>query len=508
MAESNNSETSINPINNTIGAIDNDSDFSTNAFDGIKEIKDRNLYQSLLISSYELDVSVFAQKIRTGANTVRDIRIQDKNLVDIVLDYPWNIQSLKVVDGKWLFDTQKKIKHIDDSNFLAKTGLYKTGDTVSYYDPNDGLYEEMRSDYKGFDIPFCYVTQYRQGLSSNIMNIINSISGGVTQVSTLIKDLGPNAGQTLSKVSKVVNKLQKALFSGEENSQPSDDSSWHRATSTVVNSAQQAFRTVWDTVHGGLSRLVQDEGEFTNPAYGTMLLQPYKWLYALKPTGKRYCFPMIANPPSQTIQNNFGDGQDGSGLLNNSFFNGAISMMQNAVGMIRDFRDVVQFLGGSLGKGGYIGSSIEKAKFFNYPTNTQEYRVTFPLLNTVRPNDWKKNYKFIILFMLRNLIFRQDSASYYPPLFYDLVIPGVIRQPYCYVGKFEVRPVGTVRTLSFNEEIIHGFSEAKPNFSVNVPQAWIVTITFTSLLPTSANMVLSGLYDLQISTSQEEQESE
>ena len=502
MAEPNNSETSINPINNKIETIDNNSDFSTYAFDEIKEIQGRNLYQSLLVSSYELDVSRRGQMSRTGSNTVVDRRVQDKDLVDIVLDYPWNIQSLKEVNGKWIKDTQLVVGFSDE-----RDGLWKKGDTISIYDPNDKIYEEMSRDYKGFDIPFCYVTQYRQALSSNIMNIINSISGGVTQVSTLINDLGHNAGQTLSEVSKVVNKLQKALFSGEENSQPSDDSSWHRATSNVVNSAQTAFKTVWDTVHGGLSRLIQDE-EFSNPAYGTMLLQPYKWLYALKPTGKRYCFPMIANPPSQTIQNNFGDGQDGSGLLNNSFFNGAISMMQNAVGLIRDFRDVVQFLGGRLGQGGYIGSSIEKAKFFNYPINTQEYRVTFPLLNTVKPNDWKKNYKFIILFMIRNLIFRQDSASYYPPLFYDLVIPGVIRQPFCYVGKFEVRPVGTVRTLSFNEEIIHGFSEAKPNFSVNVPQAWIVTITFTSLLPTSANMVLSGLYDLQISTSQGETESE
>lgn len=503
MAAANNSETSINGINNTIGTIDNDSNFSTYAFDGIKEIENRNLYQSLLVSSYELDVSVFAQKIRTGANTVVDRRIQDKNLVDIVLDYSWNIQSLKEVDGKWISDgVAKNVSSSDKHN-----GLWKKGDNISMYDPNDNLYEEMRSNYKGFDIPFCYVTQYRQALSSNIMNIINSISGGVTQVSTLINDLGTNGGQTLSKVSKVVNKLQKALFSGEENSQPSDDSTWHRVTSTVVNNAQTAFKAVWDEVHGGLDRLIQDD-EFSNPAYGTMFLQPYKWLYALKPTGKKYCFPMIANPPTQTIQNNFGDGQDGSGLLNNNIFNGAVSMMQNAVGLIRDVRDVIQFFGGNLSKGGYIGSSIEKAKFFNYPTNTQEYRVTFPLLNTVRPNDWKKNFKFIILFMLRNLIFRQDSASYYPPLFYDLVIPGVIRQPFCYVGKFEVRPVGNVRTLAFNEEIIHGFSEAKPNFSVNVPQAWIVTITFTSLLPTSANMVLSGLYDLQISTSQGETESE
>ena len=43
MAAANNSETSINGINNTIGTIDNDSNFSTYAFDGIKEIENRNI---------------------------------------------------------------------------------------------------------------------------------------------------------------------------------------------------------------------------------------------------------------------------------------------------------------------------------------------------------------------------------------------------------------------------------------------------------------------------------
>ena len=212
---------------------------------------------------------------------------------------------------------------------------------------------------------------------------------------------------------------------------------------------------------------------------------------------------MVANPPSNSIQNNFGEQADGGGLLNNSFFNGLISMMQGASNTVRDFKDVVNFLSTGLGSAGYIGSAVEKAKYFNFPTNTQEYRITFPLLNTVRANDWKKNYRFIILFMLRNLIFRKDSASYYPPLFYDLVIPGVIRQPFCYVGKFQVRPVGNVRTLGYDHTLINGLNvaeNANTNFSVNVPEAWIVTITFNSLLTTSANMVLSGLYDLNITT--------
>ena len=32
-----------------------------------------------------------------------------------------------------------------------------------------------------------------------------------------------------------------------------------------------------------------------------------------------------------------------------------------------------------------------------------------------------------MLFSIRNMIFRKDNAEYYPPLFYDLYIPGVVR---------------------------------------------------------------------------------
>jgi hypothetical protein len=116
----------------------------------------------------------------------------------------------------------------------------------------------------------------------------------------------------------------------------------------------------------------------------------------------------------------------------------------------RDAVEMINLLRGRIGKGGYVGSAVEKAKFYQFPTHTDEYRVTFPLLNTVNAGDWKKNYRFIMLFMLRNMLFRKDNASYYPPLFYDLIIPGTIRQPFCYVSRVDVRPVGMVRMLGYD----------------------------------------------------------
>lgn len=443
-------------------------------------------------------------------------------LVDILLSYPWTIQSF---NNQTYGQSQYELKNVlllqgglvynvngkSDSTTYGQMFNYNSdappnANNINYYDKDGNgitkyakINQYGRDDtYKAVNVPFCYVTQWRQNISSNIMNIINSISAGVTAVGETIDSLSDT--DKLTRVSETISKIKTALFNktqqGFDSTQEDNDTlQWGKWVSSASAGIQQGINEIGTHVSNKL-------GVIGNPATGSAWLNPYKFLYSMNETGKKYCFPMIANPPSNSIQNNFGDGQDGTGLLNNSFLNGISTMMSGAANLMRDFRDVVNFLSSGIGTGGYIGSSVEKAKYFNYPTNTQEYRITFPLLNTVNPNDWKKNYRFIILFMLRNLIFRKDNASYYPPLFYDLIIPGVIRQPFCYVGKFEVRPVGNVRTLGYDKQLIHGFNldTSSNNFSVNVPEAWIVTITFTSLLATSANMVLSGLYDLKINT--------
>jgi hypothetical protein len=75
-------------------------------------------------------------------------------------------------------------------------------------------------------------------------------------------------------------------------------------------------------------------------------------------------------------------------------------------------------------------------------------------LNTVKrakglPN-WKRNYKFLFLFSLKNMVFRRDNASFFPPLIYDLIIPGVIRQPFCYIKEMTVKPLGVVRMMQYS----------------------------------------------------------
>jgi hypothetical protein len=175
-----------------------------------------------------------------------------------------------------------------------------------------------------------------------------------------------------------------------------------------------------------------------------------------------------------------------------------------AVSIARDINDMSSLITGNISgsAGGWFGTGVEKAKFFQYPQETEEYTISFPLINTVASTNgiptWMKNYKFIMLFTLRNMIFRKDNAAFYPPLFYDLIIPGVIRQPFCYVSSVNVVPFGMVRMKSYDKGFGFASDIRNKKFSVAVPEQWHVTIKFKSLLATSANMVLSSMYDLGI----------
>ena len=97
-------------------------------------------------------------------------------------------------------------------------------------------------------------------------------------------------------------------------------------------------------------------------------------------------------------------------------------------------------------------------------------------------------------FMLRNLPFKYDVVAYYPPLFYDVHVPGVKRCPFCYVDNFDVSPLGLTRNLKITGKDF-GIGDEKTQYSVNVPEAWMVKVKFKSLLATSSNQILSGFID-------------
>lgn len=143
---------------------------------------------------------------------------------------------------------------------------------------------------------------------------------------------------------------------------------------------------------------------------------------------------------------------------------------------------------------------MDLAKFYQYPTDGEKLTINFTLFNTVKKGEWRKNYAFLFLFALRNKLLKLDSLSFVPPYLYDIIIPGFKRLPLAFVNNYSVKSRGIIRELKFDNKDITGFL-GKTDLYIPVPEAWEVSIEFESLLPQSANLMLSSIFDLDISVS-------
>lgn len=379
------------------------------------------------------------------------------------------------------------------------------------YDINKSNYEEVdiMSDYywtidkfvqtsgKTCDLPHCYAIEYSQAHNSAVTNFANSVSAAVTAIKNI--DLA-NVDNAVNQIQKLCTSLMKSATEDTEapkEGEGDDKNKNNQQQSSLFTTLKNHLNTAAGWLNQGLP--------ITNGITSSRFLQPYKLLYWLNPTNKRFVFPMVAQPPTQNLTNSYGEQNSDTSFIS---ANGLISKLTGyagaAVGIARDINDMASLITGNISgsASGWFGTGVEKAKFFQYPQETEEYTISFPLINTVASTNgiptWMKNYKFIMLFTLRNMIFRKDNAAFYPPLFYDLIIPGVIRQPFCYVSNVNVVPFGMVRMKSYDKGFGFASDIRNKKFSVAVPEQWHVTIKFKSLLATSANMVLSSMYDLGI----------
>lgn len=315
------------------------------------------------------------------------------------------------------------------------------------------------SDYSTHDVPFCYVTEWRQNISSGIMNLINSLNSTIVTVSQFANDIQNQ--QYFSKVSSTINSVIGGLgdIFGVGDEAKSLAAGAVGMASKGIQSVAGWFGSVTENAKNvtlqGAKEIVQtyDDilGQVTNPASNSVFLKPYSLLYGMEETGKKYSFPMVNEPPKFNMgTNSFGDGNNDSVSNIHKAFAGFVNLGHMIPTFRRDLLEIANLMQGNSGSKVYEAISVEKAKYFSFPTNTNSYTVSFPLINTVAKDEWKKNYTFILLFILRNMIFRKDSTSYYPPLIYDLIIPGTIREPYCYVQQVQVQPLGMMRALSWD----------------------------------------------------------
>lgn len=335
------------------------------------------------------------------------------------------------------------------------------------------------------NVPFLYAIEYKQKYGVTLTNLLNNayaiIQGGGNIGSNVITGIGG----VLDKTAEV---LEKSL------------------NSFAGNTISSAIKTGVTSLKGGIGRLTSEVGEYLNLSDGkylaTTLLNPYNNLYALSPTGKKFCFPYFGNNTAGFSISNLFSSEGSTSLLSKSITEAMSKLANGVVAIAGDMQEFANLLSSPKNNNSFTMYNIEKAKAFSFPTEGKKVTVRFPLFNTIEKNSWKQNYKFIVLFGLRNMLFRLNNVQYYPPLIYDVSIPGWGRLPLSYVSSFTVNPVGMTRVKSINMNFINETSSGKES-TVIVPEAWIIQIEFQSLIADSANQVLSSIFDLPIDASVE-----
>ena len=341
-------------------------------------------------------------------------------------------------------------------------------------------------------VPFLYAVEYKQKYGVTATNLFNNIYA----LGNAAKSIGQNSG-----ISKLYGTVSTGLKQGFDKLKDTIGSALESSGGGKGSHLHHNIGGAFSKIGGYLSDMATGTSKLTDAAWvgntflNTEMLYPYFYLYSLEATNKKFCFPFFTEGASSwQVANSFGD-QGSQGLLSKTISSTLDALVGGMIKFAADVQDIGSFMSGGTQAGGFTMYNIEKAKAFSFPSGGKTVSVKFPLFNTVKMGEWEKNYRFIVLFAIRNMLFRKNNVEYYPPLFYDVSIPGFGRMPLSYVKTFSVKPVGMTRVKSI--ELNLGFG-GYTKTTVVVPEAWVVQIDFESLIADSANQYLSSMIDLKI----------
>lgn len=336
--------------------------------------------------------------------------------------------------------------------------------------------EETSTDGKTFNkknnIPFCYVIERISAVNASIANIANMLNA-----------LGSQIDKTIDNVERAANAF-------------GIDTTSEGAARTAVEGVRKGIGTIGNILEQVKSKFKFDRLLRENNLE-SQVFSPYRYLYITKPSLKKFVFPLATNDSSFSIvKNNWGASPKLPGFLEQTLGKG-VEMLKTGAGLNNFIDNITSGIGGNAAD---IGNVDETPKSYKYPLDGDSVNVQFTLYNTTKLNAWKSNYRFLLLFVLRNLPMRIDAFGYSPPVLYDIIIPGSKRMPVCSADTIRIVPKGMVRTLTCDN-----FIKGSGTLLVNVPEAWEVNITFKSLIGPSANMALSEMIgNLDITVTVEE----
>jgi hypothetical protein len=260
-----------------------------------------------------------------------------------------------------------------------------------------------------------------------------------------------------------------------------------------------APNTLQDT--GGLSGFFSSLGEEATKLFTALqkyqdpdleeVLFPYQRLYFVGPTGFSYKIPYF-DKTAFAHSNSFG--AQGAG-------NPALGSINKLMEVIPSLAEAVQSVVNVFSQAG--SAQIERTQYYQYQNTSQPIVVKFPLYNTAPAtySDICNNFKLIFLLLYQNLPMRQDKIVVEPPCIYDIKIPGMKREPYCYLNSITVYHNGNTRIMDIDLKGINfvgntsGFTGDTKLETVKavIPDSYIINLSFQPVLATTKNFLFTTI---------------
>jgi hypothetical protein len=366
----------------------------------------------------------------------------------------------------------------------------------TYSKPGEGARQE---------VPKIYMLEKRLKTNAFISSLVYSFANAETGAEEVIKTLEKNnIGTGPGGFLSVLKDLQQSAVNGAyyaagsvanflNNKQikgPTDEN--------VFSQTIEAGKSIINPI----SNFFKDRAIDNNPIFDDPLLTAYKNLYPCVNTGWNYVFPYFDDYFSSS-QNIFGD-DTGMNVLN------LIKTVAEA------FQSIAGLVGAITRPFGF--SFQEKAKFYNFPSEGEEFKFEFPLINTGSTlfDEVVKNWQLIFLLLYQNKPARINRNVIEPPVLYEVSIPGQKFYPFCYIQNIEVDFKGSRRELEFdldytntvlNDTLPFNTTSSsqtntpvesikdiktiteKKKFRAIIPDAYVVRITLKSLTAETRNFM-------------------
>lgn len=275
--------------------------------------------------------------------------------------------------------------------------------------------------------------------------------------------------------------------SKESGTQSNDYAAMFKAFQASTNTILSALQTFGED----FAAKIEENGRLQESNLNkSEFLKPWRWLYFTKETGKKFVFPMLRANDLHKVSNQWGNGESTGKFA--GIFDKVSELLKQGSEIAKGIRDFAYFFPAEGESRSYENLEIEKAMGYQYSTQGgPEAKIDFVLYNTTKKDSWKQNFRFILLFALRNMPFRTSIYAYKAPLLYDIIIPGVKHLPMCYVASFDITALGHVRNMTTDNIMAEIASTAASTTSlIPVPEAWQISITFKCMIPNTANLVL------------------